>query len=180
MKIQKNDHIFSLTSIFAALLLAITINAKAAPANDSQILDVVKTANNAEISAAEVANTRASSPKVREFASHMLKEHKKNNSEADSVAKHANLKFESNDTSSTLKSDADAKLSELKGTPSTSRSFDKSYIDQQIAMHTSLLDNLNNNLIPTAQNSDVKKYLVETKTHVQRHLEEANKLLSDL
>jgi putative membrane protein len=180
MRTAKNDKHFSLTAIFASLLLAITLTAKAAPITDGEILDVIRTANNAEISAAEVANTRASSPKVREFASTMLKEHKKNNSDADSLAKRTTVGFETNDKSATIKSDADSKLTELQNVPSTSRSFDKTYVDQQISMHKGLLDELNNNLIPSAQNADVKSYLQKTKTHVQRHLEEANKLLSAL
>lgn len=171
---------FSLTAVFTALLLTLTLNLNAAPTTDGEVLDVVKTANTAEITAAEYAAKNASSPKVREFASAMIKEHGKNNKEADKVSSKASVIIQPSDTSTTLKTDADTKFTELKAVPANSKAFDRKYVEQQIAMHNGLIKDIDETLIPTAQNSDVQKYLKDTKAHVQRHLAKATALLSEL
>ena len=129
---------FSLTMVFGALLIGLTLNA--APSTDGEILDVVRTANNAEIALAELATKKSSDPNVIEFASNMIKDHRKNHMEAREVTKKARLVFQMNDSSDALSSKAESKLNELLKAPAHSKIFDKAFVDQQIAMHQSLLD----------------------------------------
>jgi putative membrane protein len=157
---------------------AAVVSAEAAVVNDSQILDVVKTADEGEIDAAKVAKSKAHDTRVKDFAASMIEEHKANEKEGKKIAKNNNLKAESNDVSKNLKDDTKSKIKDLKQYKGSA--FDKAYIDQQVTMHQQLLNDLDQTYIPAAQNAELKSFLQDTRTHVQEHLSKAQELQSDL
>ncbi len=142
--------------------------------SDKEIAEIMKTANDAEIDAAKAARSRADNKEVKDFAKHMIDEHEKNNKEAKQVLKKADISPKSNEMAKTLKKDSKEKLSELKKMKGAE--FDKAYIDEQVAMHQQLLNDLEQKYIPAAQNPELKAFLEKTKTHVQEHLSKAQQI----
>lgn len=145
---------------------------------DAEIADVLKTANQAEIDAAKVAEKKSSNSDVKAFADHMISDHSANLKEEKKTTKEAKIQAQSNDVSTELKKGAQAQLAELK--TRTGSEFDKAYIDNQVAMHQQLLTDLNQTYIPAASNPEFKAYLEATKNHVQKHLSKAQEIQGNL
>jgi putative membrane protein len=145
---------------------------------DAQIASVMKTANDAEISAAKLATKQAQNNEVKGFAKQMIKEHSKNEKDGKDISKKAGIKMEDTEMSKTLKQDADKKTADLKSLKGAE--FDRAYMASQIDMHEQLLAQLNDKFIPNAQNEQMKSFLEQTKTHVQQHLDHAKKIQTAL
>ena len=59
----------------------------------------------------------------------------------------------------------------LKGT-----NFDASYVDTQVKEHQTVLDLLDQKLIPAAKSADVKAYLADVRPKIALHLQHARDL----
>lgn len=146
--------------------------------SDAEVLGLMGTANDAEIGAAQVAISKGQKQTVKDFATKMMTEHTANNVKLKAVeTKSAVVRAES-DVSRELKKNADTMINNLKNTKDAD--FDKAYIDGQVQMHQDLLNALDQNLIPHAQNADIKAYLTETRTAVESHLNEAKTIQASL
>jgi putative membrane protein len=76
--------------------------------------------------------------------------------------------------SKSLKSDGEKnleRLNKLEGKP-----FDKTYISQEIVFHKQVLDVLDNKLLPSASNEELKSLLVKVRAAVASHLDHAEKI----
>jgi putative membrane protein len=150
----------------------------AAPLTDGQIVHIMKTANEGEVDLAKVAKSNAENKDVKEFAKQMIDAHKESEKGAKDAAKRAKVDMTKNDTSKNLENMVETQRKELKKLKG--KEFDRAYIGQQIVMHKQLLDDLNQKLIPSAQSPDVKSYLETTKSHVESHLSQAQKIQDTL
>lgn len=172
---MKTKVLLSFVALSAAL--GLSLQAHAQP-SENEIADIVHTADEAEVKAAKVAKDHASNQGVKDFAQLMIDEHNSNMKEEKSITKHEKISMRSNDTSKQLKKDASAKLKDIKKLKGVA--FDKAYIDQQVAMHQQLLNDLNNTYIPAASHPEFKDYLNKTKESVQDHLAKAQQIQSSL
>lgn len=145
---------------------------------DAEIAEMVMTANEAEMDAAKVAKSTAADRTVKEFAEHMIDEHKKTMSDGKKVTKEEKIKMKSIDAAKALKKTAKEQLGDLKKKKGID--FDRAYIENQVGMHQQLLDDLNEKYIPQAQNSQLKTFLNETKDHVEKHLAKAKEIQTTL
>jgi putative membrane protein len=68
-----------------------------------------------------------------------------------------------------------AKLMPLMGA-----AFDKAYIDSQVEMHTTALQLLDTQLIPSAMNAEIKTEMTAMRATVAEHLDAAKDLQSSL
>lgn len=152
--------------------------AAAAAPTDAEIMQIMTTANQAEVDAAKVAMSQAESKEVKDFAKHMQQEHSKNDQQGKSLAKQLKVTPKDHPRASAMKEDAKAKMATLKA--AKGKEFDTTYINSQVAMHTQVLDDLQNTLIPAAQNPQLKSFLETTRGHVQHHLEQAQKLQASM
>lgn len=135
-------------------------------------------ANDAEIDAAKLAKKETKNKEVRDFANHMIAEHENNLKETKKIAKKNDIDGKDSDMSEALEADAKNKkkmLKELKGP-----AFDRMYMDQQVSMHTQLLNDLDQKFIPSATNPEFKAHLQATREHVSKHLEMAKTLQTKL
>lgn len=176
MKTPKTKVYFVAVATLASF--AFTGIARAQTPNDSQIAEIMKTANEAEIKAAKAAKSKATDAKVKDFAEHMIKDHEQNIKDEKNITKKQDIKLKNSDTAKSLKKDADQKLSDVK--KAKGAEFDKAYIDMQVAMHQDLLNHLDQTFIPNAQNADFKAYLQTTREHVQQHLAKAQEVQASL
>src|SRR4051812_36309542 len=103
----------------AALTAAITAHAQesgtATAPNDAQIAMIAVTADSIDIDAGKLAEKKASSKEVKEFAATMVRDHTAVNGKATALAKKLNVTPEESATSKSLKSDADKTMKKLEG-----------------------------------------------------------------
>lgn len=150
----------------------------AAPPSDAQIAAIVVQANQADIDAAKLAESRSRDPAVKQFASTMIRDHESVNKQAKDLVKKLGVKPEPSETSKSLKKgDVDnlATLKKLKGT-----AFDKAYVDHEVAYHQQVLDEINSTLVPNAKNAELKSLIEKVTPAFQAHLDHARHLQSQL
>lgn len=142
--------------------------------SDAEIASIVRTANEGEVKAAQLAEKKGSSKDVKSFAQYMIKEHSANTKKEKDLASRLKIKPQPNQTAETFKNQSEQTAKELASLTGTA--FDQAYINNQINAHQRLLTELDQNLIPAAKNPELKQYLETTKSHVQHHLERAQKI----
>ena len=125
--------------------------------NDAQIAHIAYTAGQIDIKAAQQALKKSKNKDVREFATDMERDHKAVNEKALALVKKLNVTPQDNDTSKALSKQAADKSTEL--AKLNGAAFDKAYIDNEVAYHKTVNDPLQNTLIPSASNPELKDLL---------------------
>jgi putative membrane protein len=146
--------------------------------NDAQIAAIVVTANQVDIDAGKLAASKAASAQVKEFAQLMVTDHTGVNKSATELVTKLHVTPEPNATSASLKKGGDenvAKLTKLSGA-----AFDRAYVEHEVAYHQAVLDAVDQTLIPSAQNAELKALLVKVRPAFVAHLEHAKQLQASL
>lgn len=144
--------------------------------NDAQIAAIVVTANQVDIDAGKLAETRGSSQQIKDFGKQMATDHAGVNKQAVDLVTRLKVKPEDNPTAQSLKQgglDNVKSLSTLSGA-----AFDKAYIAHEVAYHQAVLDAVDKTLIPGATNADLKALLVKVRPAFQAHLDHAKMVQS--
>jgi putative membrane protein len=160
------------------LMIGASAIAQAAGPTDAQIAAIVVAANDADIAASKLAEGKASSPGVKAFAKQMVFDHSGVNQQAVALATKLHVTPEQSDTSHSLKKGADENVASLKRL--SGKKFDKAYVDHEVAYHQSVIDALDQTLIPNAQNAELKNLLVQTRPAFISHLEHARHVQGEL
>jgi putative membrane protein len=156
-----------------------TMEPQSAPSmSDGQILEVTHIANTGEIAQAKLALAKARDARVRGFAQMMVRDHGQADKTGISLAKKENIELEPSATSEQLAADATSASTSLKADPAAE--FDKSYVDTQVKEHQAVLDMLDQKLIVSATNPELKAYLNEVRIAVASHLQHAKDLQSQI
>jgi putative membrane protein len=162
----------------AGTLLLLPAGTSAQGINDAQIAQIVVTANQVDVDAGKLAQSRAASPEVRKFASLMVTDHTGVNKQAVDLVTKLKVTPEANPTSDSLKAGGEkniAQLERLKGAD-----FDKAYIAHEVAYHDQVLQAMDKTLIPGAKNAELKALLVKVRPAFVAHLEHARQVQSSL
>jgi putative membrane protein len=115
---------------------------------------------------------------VREFAQDMVRDHTEVNKQAFALVKKLNVKPEDNDTSRALTKQATAKRDEL--AKLNGAAFDKAYVANEVAYHKTVNGALENTLIPSANNAELKSLLQTGLKIFQGHQQHAEHVVSDV
>ena len=162
----------------ATFALAASAALAAQGPTDPQIAAIVVTANQVDIDAGKLAESKSTNKEVKEFAKRMVTDHTGVNKQATELVTKLKVKPEENDTSKSLKAGGDANLKKLQGLQGAE--FDKAYVDNEVAYHQAVLDAVDKTLIPSASNADLKNLLVKVRPAFVAHLEHAKHLQSTL
>jgi putative membrane protein len=166
------------TGLFAlAGAFAVGCWAQAGP-NDAQIAAIVVTANQVDIDAGKLAQSRGQSKQVKDFGKMMVTDHTGVNKQASALVTKLKVKPEENDTSKSLKSGGEENLANLKKLKGAE--FDRAYIDHEVAYHQQVLDAVDKTLIPSAKNEDLKNLIVKVRPAFVAHLDHAKQIQSGL
>ena len=141
---------------------------------DAEVIGVAVAANDGEVKMAEVAIKKAVAPDVKKFAETMKSDHEKALKKDKALEKKAKIVGADSDASAALKADAEKTLEELR--TKNGRAFDRAYMDAQVKAHKDVLASIDNRLIPSAQNGEVKALLVEMRRTVADHLVSAEEI----
>jgi len=169
----------SLIVFASALLLAATgAFAQGAGPTDPQIAHIVVTANQVDIDAGKLAESKGNSKEVRDFGKMMVTDHSGVNKQAVELVTKLKVKPEDNPTSQSLKSGGAENVKKLEGLKGAA--FDKAYIDHEVAYHQQVLDAVDKTLIPNAKNEELKALIVKVRPAFVAHLEHAKQIQSKL
>jgi putative membrane protein len=146
--------------------------------NDAQIAAIVVTANQVDIDAGKLAESKASNAQVKAFGRQMVTDHSGVNKQATELVTKLGVKPEDNATAQSLKSGGDANVKALSAL--SGAAFDKAYIDHEVAYHQQVLDAVDKTLIPSAQNAELKALLEKVRPAFVAHLEHAKQVQQSL
>jgi putative membrane protein len=163
----------------AALLLAgPALAAEAGGPSDAEIAHIAYTAGVIDVAAGKQALAKSHDAAVRGFAEEMVRDHQAVNDQALALVKKLNVTPAANATSTALSAQADAtskRLAALDGA-----AFDRAYVDNEIAYHKTVNGALATQLIPSADNAELKSLLETGLTLFREHLAHAEHLGASL
>jgi putative membrane protein len=165
-------------AIAAVALLSSPALAQGAKPTDPQIAHIAYTAGVIDINAAKQALKKARNKEVKSFAQDMVRDHEAVNKQALALVKKLNVKPEDNDTSRTLSKQANDKLAEL--SKLNGAAFDKAYVDNEIAYHKTVNSALETQLIPSANNAELKGLLQTGLKIFQGHEQHAEHVAAEM
>jgi putative membrane protein len=146
--------------------------------NDAQIADIAYVADNIDIKAGQLALQKSQNPQVQAFAQDMVRDHTAVNDKALTLLKKLNVKPQPSDTSKTLQQQADAEMKKLQGLDGAA--FDKEYAQHELAYHRQVTDAVRNQLIPSAQNPELKQLLEQGLKIFEGHQQHAEQLVKQV
>ena len=146
--------------------------------NDAQIAAIVVTANQVDIDAGKLAESKASNAEVKAFGRQMVTDHSGVNKQATELVTKLGVKPEDNATAQSLKSGGAANVQALSSL--SGAAFDKAYVDHEVAYHQQVLDAVDKTLIPSAQNAELKALLEKVRPAFVAHLEHAKQVQQSL
>jgi putative membrane protein len=172
---KKSSLIFFATALLFAATGALAQGAPAAAGpTDAQIAHIVVTANQVDIDAGKLAQTKGHSKDVREFGKRMVTDHSGVNKQAVALVTKLKVTPEDNPTSQSLKSAGADNVKKLKGLKGAA--FDKAYIEHEVAYHEQVLDAVDKVLIPNAKNAELKGLIEKVRPAFVAHLDHAKSL----
>ena len=156
--------------VLAALAFTGVAFAQDAP-NDAQIAHIVVTANQVDIDAGKLAESKGSNAQVKAFGKQMVTDHTGVNQQAVALAKKLSVTPQDNATSQSLKAGGADNVKKLNGL--SGAAFDKAYVEHEIAYHEQVLDAIDKVLVPNAKNEELKALIVKVRPAFVAHLEHA-------
>lgn len=161
-----------------ALLCATAVWGQSAGPNDAQIAAIVVTANQVDIDAGKLAESKGHSADVKAFGKQMVTDHTAVNKSAKELVQKLNVTPEPNSTSESLQQGGEQNVAKLKTL--SGAAFDKAYIDHEVSYHEAVIGALDKTLIPSAKNAELKALLVKVRPAFEAHLAHAKKIQSEL
>lgn len=147
--------------------------------NDAQIASIAVTANQIDIDYAKIALKKATNAEVKKFAQTMAKDHQNVIDQAVALAKKLNVTPEDNPTTQSLLAGSKAETPKLEAA-TKGADFDKAYIDNEVAYHDAVIKAVENTLIPSASNAELKNLLQTALPIFKGHLEHARAIQASL
>jgi putative membrane protein len=145
---------------------------------DAEIAAIVVIANSADVENGELALTRAENPAVKAFARTMVTDHTAVNRQAAELVAMLGVTPAPSEASRSLAAATTAQRQSL--AEKSGAAFDRAYIANEVAYHTTVLETLDGVLIPQAENGELKALLVAVRPAFVAHLEHARQLQESL
>lgn len=146
--------------------------------SDANVAHVAVTASSIDSAFGEFALTKAQSQAVKDFAQTMITDHGAVNQQAVDLATRLNVTPAEHEVSRTLQTGADQARSAMENL--TGAAFDSAYITREVEYHQAVLDALDQTLIPSAQNAELRSLLENARPAFVAHLERARQLQDSL
>ncbi|MGQ0563338.1 MAG: DUF4142 domain-containing protein [Gemmatimonadota bacterium] len=144
------------------------------PPADPEIAHILQTSNAIALRRATLAQKNPHDAAVRSLADSISAQHSALNTNTIRLLHAINLVPVNNQHSRIMDSDADAAQRELGA--QSGREFDRTYVDHVVTFHQRMLDLLDDVLLPTARNPQLRDELQRSRALIARHLERAREL----
>ena len=135
---------------------------------DAEVAAVAVVANQIDISYGEIAKEKTKNTDVLKFAETMINDHNAVLEKAGALVKKLGVTPKDNDVSKKLLADA-KKTREMLGSKSGD-SFNKAYVDNEVAYHKAVIDAVEGLLIPESENAELKALLQDVVPALKAHL----------
>jgi putative membrane protein len=161
----------------AAPASSTSVTPAAAPLNDANIAAILDQANESDSARGALAETKGTSPDVKNFGKLMAGEHHMLRKEGQSLAKKLNLtpQLPVGDSS---EAKAKAEMDSLTAMPK-GKAWDKAYIDYEVTYHQAVLETATKAL-GVAQNQQLKDLIKTAAPILQHHLDRAKAIQKKL
>ena len=146
--------------------------------SDPEVAHVAVTANSIDIDMAKLVPSHTTNAAVRQFATTMITDHTAVNAQAGALATKLGVTPKDNAVSQSLETGATSARASLE--PLHGAAFDRAYMDREVAYHQAVLDAIDKLLVPTTENAELRKLLVDVRPAIATHLEHAKHLRSQL
>ena len=164
-----------------AVIVCLAVPAAVASAQgvtDPQIASIVVTANQVDIDAGKLAESKSTNAQVRQFGHSMVTDHTRVNQQAVDLVTRLKVTPQDNATSQSLKTGGEQNVAHLKTL--NGAAFDKAYVDHEVDYHQQVLDAIDKTLVPNAKNEDLKALLVKVRPAIAAHLDHAKMIQAAL
>ena len=169
---------WTLFVIGAFVFSASTLFAQSGGPSDAQIAAIVVAANQVDIDAGKLAESKSASKEVKDFAQRMVTDHTGVNKSATELVTKLKVKPEENPTSTSLKKGGEENVKNLNGL--SGAAFDKAYIGHEVAYHEQVLGAIDKTLVPSAKNEELKALIVKVRPAFVAHLDHAKMIQAKL
>ena len=132
------------------------------------MLSQLNVANTTEIQLGGMAAKKATSPQVKQMARKLVTDHTKNRSQLRALAQKLNLNLTPAQGGDISVADSSALPSDLQG--ASGADFDKAFLRHEIEEHQTNIEKIRSQMIPAAQNQQLKTFLQKTVTEMEGHL----------
>lgn len=150
----------------------------APPLTDANIAAIVVAANAIDIENGKLALERSGTEGIRQFAKTMITDHTGVNQAAVDLVTKLKVTPVDNPTSAGLVESANATRASLRAR--SGAEFDRAYIANEVDYHRAVLTAIDDALIPSAQNSELRALLVSVRPAIAAHLHHAESLKQQL
>jgi putative membrane protein len=151
---------------------------KSAGVSDAEIAAIVVTANTVDAEMGDLAVERASNAEIRQFGKTMGTDHRAVNAAAVELVTKLGVTPVESATSQKLRTDGAAVKAQLAA--QSGAAFDRAYITHEVAYHKAVIAAVDQLLIPSATNAELKATLIGVRPAFVAHLAHAEKLLAGL
>jgi putative membrane protein len=165
----------------AALLLspiAAFAASETAPLTDANIAAIVVAANDIDIKAGKLAQKQAQDAGAKGLGDMMVRDHEAVNKQAVDLVTKLKVTPKDNDLSKKLRADAEKTYDSLKAKKGAE--FDRAYVANEVGYHEAVISVVETQLIPGAQNAELKALLQQVLPALQAHLAHAKHVQSQL
>ncbi|APA87737.1 DUF4142 domain-containing protein [Paraburkholderia sprentiae WSM5005] len=143
---------------------------------DQQIAAILMVANRAEIEAGNLALSRSQRRSIQNFAGQMIAEHRDLYQSAVELTQRLMLYPENSRMSEAFRNEGDDNLARLNA--ADEYAFDGDYLYQQVTYNQQLVHAVDNTLLPSAKNAELKALLVRARVIFILNLDHAIRLQS--
>lgn len=150
----------------------------AANLTNPQIAAVTSAANTGEIMQAQTALPKLSNAEAKAFAMSMIDMHTAAQERQAALLQRKQIMPEDNPTSTALKQESDAIVAALMA--ASAPDVDQLYIEKQVDVHTKVLALLDDELIPSAEDAELRAELMTARDEVAAHLNQAEQVKASI
>ncbi len=175
---QKVIAALTLSLLVPVAAMAQNASTKAAALSDAEIAAIVVTANAVDAEIGDLAAERATNPAIKQFGKTMGIDHRAVNKAAGDLVAKLQVTPVENAVSKKLRADGDAFRAEL--AKKAGAEFDRAYIQHEVDYHKAVIAAVDDALIPSAKNAELKQTLIGVRPAFIAHLAHAEKLLAGL
>jgi putative membrane protein len=172
MKAIESFTAMAVTAILCTVIPSASVFAQENPKlSDAEVASVAVVANQIDISYGEIAKEKSKNEDVLKFAETMISDHKAVIAQAATLVKKLGVTPKDNAVSQKLLADAEKTKKTLLS--KSGQTFNKAYIDNEVAYHKAVITAVEGILIPETDNKELKDLLENVVPALKSHLEHA-------
>lgn len=160
--------------IFALILPVSAVSAQTPDLNDAQIIEIVITANQADLSLGHLVKSKSTDNEVNFFAQRMVTDHSTNLESIATLMTRLKITPQDSPICQNFIVKSMENITNLNSLDQTE--FNKTYINQEVIFHEQVLNAMDAILIPNAKNAELKQLLEKIRPAFNSHLEHAKRV----